>query len=44
MLIGGLTVYIFGDATKISDPSKRLALRIHDEVRPFGFRVMRPYR
>jgi len=33
MLIGGLTVYIFGDATKISDPSKRLALRIHDEVR-----------
>ncbi|KAJ9129776.1 Uracil-regulated protein 1 [Coniochaeta hoffmannii] len=29
--IGGLTVYIFGDATKISDPSKRLALRIHDE-------------
>ena len=28
---GGLTVYIFGDATKISDPDKRLALRIHDE-------------
>lgn len=31
--IGGLTVYIFGDPAKMSDPSKRLALRIHDEVR-----------
>lgn len=31
--IGGLTVYCFGDPAKMSDPSKRLALRIHDEVR-----------
>ncbi|KAK3325633.1 GTP cyclohydrolase N terminal-domain-containing protein [Apodospora peruviana] len=31
--IGGLTVYIFGDPAKMSDPSKRLALRIHDEAR-----------
>lgn len=30
--IGGLTVYIFGDPANMSDPSKRLALRIHDEV------------
>ncbi|EON96149.1 putative gtp cyclohydrolase ii protein [Phaeoacremonium minimum UCRPA7] len=29
--IGGLTVYCFGDPAKMSDPSKRLALRIHDE-------------
>ncbi|EGS21036.1 uncharacterized protein CTHT_0028760 [Thermochaetoides thermophila DSM 1495] len=29
--IGGLTVYIFGDPARVSDPSKRLALRIHDE-------------
>ncbi|KAM7221757.1 GTP cyclohydrolase [Rhypophila decipiens] len=29
--IGGLTVYIFGDPAKMSDSSKRLALRIHDE-------------
>lgn len=31
--IGGLTVYCFGDPAKMSDPSKRLALRIHDEVK-----------
>ncbi|KAK1835832.1 GTP cyclohydrolase N terminal-domain-containing protein [Podospora conica] len=29
--IGGLTVYVFGDPANMSDPSKRLALRIHDE-------------
>lgn len=29
--IGGLTVYIFGDPAKMSDPNSRLALRIHDE-------------
>ncbi|KAK4164875.1 GTP cyclohydrolase N terminal-domain-containing protein [Cladorrhinum sp. PSN259] len=29
--IGGLTVYVFGDPASMSDPSKRLALRIHDE-------------
>ncbi|KAK5662744.1 hypothetical protein OQA88_6151 [Cercophora sp. LCS_1] len=29
--IGGLTVYVFGDPARMSDPSKRLALRIHDE-------------
>ncbi|QLL31920.1 hypothetical protein HG536_0C00870 [Torulaspora globosa] len=29
--IGGLTVYIFGDPQYVSDPSKTLALRIHDE-------------
>ncbi|QLG73900.1 hypothetical protein HG535_0F04120 [Zygotorulaspora mrakii] len=29
--IGGLTVYIFGDPKFVSDPSKKLALRIHDE-------------
>ncbi|KAK3351646.1 GTP cyclohydrolase N terminal-domain-containing protein [Neurospora tetraspora] len=29
--IGGLTVYCFGDPAKMSDPSKKLALRIHDE-------------
>jgi GTP cyclohydrolase II len=29
--IGGLTVYIFGDTANVSDPSKRVALRIHDE-------------
>ncbi|KAL2019969.1 hypothetical protein VTK56DRAFT_8969 [Thermocarpiscus australiensis] len=30
--IGGLTVYCFGDPARMSDPSKRLALRIHDEA------------
>ena len=35
-LLGGLTVYCFGDPAKMSDPSKRLALRIHDEVRQRG--------
>ncbi|KAH7633629.1 hypothetical protein SMAC4_07018 [Sordaria macrospora] len=29
--IGGLTVYCFGDPANMSDPSKKLALRIHDE-------------
>ncbi|KAL8843088.1 MAG: hypothetical protein Q9170_000218 [Blastenia crenularia] len=29
--IGGLTVYCFGDPSKMSDPNVRLALRVHDE-------------
>lgn len=29
--IGGLTVYCFGDPAKMSDPTVKLALRIHDE-------------
>jgi len=29
--IGGLTVYIFGDVSKVSDANVKLALRIHDE-------------
>ncbi|KAH9447525.1 hypothetical protein MJO29_010793 [Puccinia striiformis f. sp. tritici] len=29
--IGGLTVYIFGDPNFVSDPSKELTLRVHDE-------------
>lgn len=29
--IGGLTVYIFGDPAKMSNPDVRLALRVHDE-------------
>jgi GTP cyclohydrolase II len=29
--IGGLTVYIFGNPSKMADPKSRLALRIHDE-------------
>ncbi|KAF3760222.1 putative GTP cyclohydrolase II [Cryphonectria parasitica EP155] len=29
--IGGLTVYCFGDPANMSNPSKKLALRIHDE-------------
>lgn len=29
--IGGLTVYCFGDPAKMSEPSVKLALRIHDE-------------
>ena len=28
--IGGLTVYVFGEPSKMSDPSARLALRVHD--------------
>ncbi|EAQ86547.1 conserved hypothetical protein [Chaetomium globosum CBS 148.51] len=28
----GLTVYCFGDPANMSDPSKKLALRIHDEL------------
>lgn len=31
--LGGLTVYCFGDPSKMSDESVRLSLRIHDEVR-----------
>ena len=27
---GGLTVYIFGNVANVSDPTKRLALRVHD--------------
>lgn len=29
--IGGMTVYIFGNPEYISDPFKKLALRVHDE-------------
>ncbi|RDW83467.1 uracil-regulated protein 1 [Coleophoma crateriformis] len=29
--IGGLTVYIFGPPDRVSDPSCKLALRVHDE-------------
>lgn len=29
--IGGLTVYIFGNPAHLSDPSKELTLRVHDE-------------
>jgi GTP cyclohydrolase II len=29
--IGGLTVYIMGDPATISDPNKKLAVRVHDE-------------
>ncbi|KAL8953353.1 MAG: hypothetical protein Q9222_000780 [Ikaeria aurantiellina] len=29
--IGGLTVYCFGDPSRMSDPTAKLALRIHDE-------------
>lgn len=29
--IGGLTVYIFGDPAAITDPDKKLAVRVHDE-------------
>lgn len=29
--IGGMTVYIFGDVSAISDPSKSVAVRVHDE-------------
>ena len=28
--IGGLTVYIFGKPENMSDPTKKLALRVHD--------------
>lgn len=30
LFIGGLTAYIFGDVKNVSDPEKRLALRVHD--------------
>ncbi|KAF4041973.1 GTP cyclohydrolase II [Phytophthora infestans] len=29
--IGGLTIYIFGSVEAISDPTKKLAVRVHDE-------------
>jgi GTP cyclohydrolase II len=29
--IGGLTLYFFGDVSKISDSSQKLAVRVHDE-------------
>jgi len=29
--IGGQTVYIFGDPSKVADPSQHLAVRVHDE-------------
>ena len=29
--IGGMTIYMFGDVASISDPSKPLAARVHDE-------------
>ncbi|RHY98391.1 hypothetical protein DYB35_010557 [Aphanomyces astaci] len=29
--IGGLTIYIFGDLAAITDPTKQLAVRVHDE-------------
>ena len=29
--IGGVSIYIFGNPAFLSDPSKKLALRIHDE-------------
>ncbi|KAJ1975456.1 Uracil-regulated protein 1 [Dimargaris verticillata] len=29
--IGGLTVYIFGDPEGITDPTKRVTMRVHDE-------------
>lgn len=28
--LGGMTVYFFGDATKLSDPSTEVAVRVHD--------------
>jgi GTP cyclohydrolase II len=29
--IGGMTVYCFGDLSKVHDPSRKLAVRVHDE-------------
>lgn len=29
--IGGMTIYIFGDPAAISDPTRELAVRVHDE-------------
>uniref|UniRef100_K3WKR5 GTP cyclohydrolase II domain-containing protein n=1 Tax=Globisporangium ultimum (strain ATCC 200006 / CBS 805.95 / DAOM BR144) TaxID=431595 RepID=K3WKR5_GLOUD len=29
--IGGMTIYMFGDVSSISDPTKELAVRVHDE-------------
>lgn len=29
--IGGMTIYIYGDVNSIADPTKKLAVRVHDE-------------
>ncbi len=29
--IGGITIYMFGDVSSISDPTRQLAVRVHDE-------------
>ena len=29
--VGGVTVYTFGDITKIRDPETEIAVRVHDE-------------
>ena len=34
LMTGGLTVYIFGNVANMSDPTKRLALRVHDVPSP----------
>lgn len=31
LLIDSLTIYIFGSVEAISDPTKKLAVRVHDE-------------
>jgi hypothetical protein len=31
--IGNLSIYIFGDPKFLHDPSKKLTVRVHDEVR-----------
>jgi len=36
--IGGTTVYLFGDPKKLTDLSTEVAVRVHDEVRPFALR------
>jgi len=36
--LGGLTVYIFGNVANISDPTKRLALRVHDVPPPHSLK------
>lgn len=32
--IGNLSIYIFGDPKFLHDPTKKLTVRVHDEVRP----------
>src|SRR5262249_58051191 len=39
--IGGITVYCIGDTAAISDPSRKLACRVHDECN--GSHVFRPH-